>query len=57
MEVDSKKKWGKRKRKGKRKSHKHLDLDKNLDSPIKHTNDVIYIYKKIISLLKTNLDL
>jgi len=44
MEVDSKKKWGKRKRKEKRKSHKHLDLDKNLDSPIKHTNDVIYIY-------------
>lgn len=46
-----------RQKKKKRKSHKHLDLDKNLDSPIKHTNDVIYIYKKIISLLKTNLDL
>jgi hypothetical protein len=48
-----------RQKKKKRKSHKHLDLDKNLDSPIKHTNDVIYIYiyKKNISLLKTNLDL
>ena len=42
MEVDSKKKM--RQKKKKRKSHKHLDLDKNLDSPIKHTNDVIYIY-------------